>query len=117
MSLMKALWSRVVSCYDDTMFRMACLFLLSALPALADEPHRDAAAAECYCTGSRGERIELGETICLKVGGRDFLAQCQMSLNVPMWRDLRTGCVTSFRDDPVNPAQHPLQSRAVDAHI
>jgi len=39
---------------------------------------------DCYCTDSGGQRIELGESICLQVGGRMFTAQCQMSLNVPM---------------------------------
>jgi hypothetical protein len=42
---------------------------------------------DCYCTDSSGARIELGESICLQVGGRMFTAQCQMSLNVPMWRE------------------------------
>ena len=39
---------------------------------------------ECYCTDKTGSRVELGQTICLEVGGRMFMAQCQMSLNVPM---------------------------------
>lgn len=99
------------------MLRITCLIYLVALPALADVTYPGGRTVECYCTGTRGERVELGETICLHVGGRDFLAQCQMSLNVPMWRDLRTGCVTSSRRNGVDPLHHPLQSRAVDAHI
>ena len=43
---------------------------------------------DCYCTDTKGGRIELGETICLQVDGRMFMAQCQMSLNVPMWRKI-----------------------------
>ncbi|MEM6897243.1 MAG: hypothetical protein AAF576_07660 [Pseudomonadota bacterium] len=50
---------------------------------------------DCYCTDSTGARVELGETICLSVDGREFLAQCQMSLNNPMWREMQSGCVTS----------------------
>ena len=99
------------------MKRIAALVCVLALPAHADATYPSGKAVDCYCTNSSGDRIELGETICLQVGGRDFLAQCQMSLNVPMWRDLRTGCVTSSGLSGVDAPQHPLQSRAVDAHI
>lgn len=40
-------------------------------------------------------RVELGQRICLVVDGRMFMAECQMSLNVPMWRELGEGCLTS----------------------
>ena len=50
---------------------------------------------DCYCTDTKGGRIELGETICLQVDGRMFMAQCQMSLNVPMWREVQQGCLSS----------------------
>jgi len=33
--------------------------------------------------------------ICLQVDGRMFMAQCQMSLNVPMWREVSEGCLSS----------------------
>ena len=42
-----------------------------------------------------GSRVELGQTICLQVDGRMFMAQCQMSLNVPMWRETQDGCLSS----------------------
>lgn len=50
---------------------------------------------DCYCTDTQGARVELGETICLFVDGRMFMAQCQMSLNVPMWREVQKGCLSS----------------------
>ncbi|MFY9210599.1 MAG: hypothetical protein WAO69_05680 [Aestuariivita sp.] len=50
---------------------------------------------DCYCTDTGGARVELGETICLQVDGRMFMAQCQMSLNVPMWREVSQGCLSS----------------------
>ncbi|MDQ2093227.1 hypothetical protein [Rhodalgimonas zhirmunskyi] len=56
---------------------------------------------DCYCTDSSGGRIELGESICLQVDGRMFTAQCQMSLNVPMWRELQDGCLNSNLRYPV----------------
>jgi hypothetical protein len=50
---------------------------------------------DCYCTDKNGARVELGETRCLNVGGRVFMARCEMSLNVPTWRDQKLSCVTS----------------------
>ena len=50
---------------------------------------------DCYCTDKSGARVELGEMICLQVDGRMFMAQCQMSLNVPMWREVQEGCLSS----------------------
>lgn len=50
---------------------------------------------DCYCTDTQGARVELGQEICLYVGGRAFMALCDMSLNVPIWRDTGRGCMTS----------------------
>lgn len=50
---------------------------------------------DCYCTDATGDRVELGDLICLQVDGRMFTAQCQMSLNNPMWREITDGCVSS----------------------
>ena len=46
---------------------------------------------DCYCT-NRGERVEIGNTACLKVNGHSFLARCYMSLNNPAWRKLDESC-------------------------
>ena len=76
---------------------MARLVLaLALLPtALAADATIGGQTVDCYCTDKTGSRIELGETICLEVDGRMFTAQCQMSLNVPMWRELNDGCLSS----------------------
>ncbi|MEM6479070.1 MAG: hypothetical protein AAF841_13780 [Pseudomonadota bacterium] len=50
---------------------------------------------DCYCGGSQGERFEMGDVTCFTISGRTFTAQCQMSLNTPMWRELSEGCVIS----------------------
>ena len=50
---------------------------------------------DCYCTDRTGQRVELGDSICLVVDGRVFLARCEMSLNNPIWRELSDGCLTS----------------------
>jgi hypothetical protein len=67
--------------------------LTCAAPALADVKSGDR-TIDCFCTDSSGDRIELGQSICLQVDGRIFTAQCQMSLNVPMWREMEDGCLT-----------------------
>ncbi len=95
MSLMEGLWSRAASCYDWTMRRIIFLSALMALPAAADVTSPSGKTVDCYCTDRNRNRIELGETICLQVDGRMFMAQCQMSLNVPMWREVQEGCLSS----------------------
>ncbi|MDU8926554.1 hypothetical protein RXV86_04065 [Alisedimentitalea sp. MJ-SS2] len=83
---------------------------LAAFPALADIQN-NGKTIDCYCTDSTGGRVDLGEKICLHVDGKMFTAQCQMSLNVPMWRKVEDGCTTSQLLEP------RLQSVPVDAHI
>jgi hypothetical protein len=94
--------------------KLLCLaLLLTAAPALADVTYPSGKPVECYCTDRTGGRVELGETICLHVDGRMFMAQCQMSLNVPMWREVQKGCLSSSLER----GNQPLQSLGVDAHI
>ncbi|MFN3208914.1 MAG: hypothetical protein ACE369_07930 [Roseovarius sp.] len=69
-----------------------CILLFAVAPVLASAQGK---TVECYCTDKSGARVEMGETICLQVDGRSFMAQCQMSLNVPMWRKVSDGCLSS----------------------
>ena len=55
----------------------------------------------------------MGQTICLQVDGRMFMAQCQMSLNVPMWREMQQECFTSSLERPFQ----LLQSRGIAPEI
>ncbi len=55
---------------------------------------------DCYCTDKSGARVDLGEIRCLDVDGRQFLAQCQMSLNVPMWREVQANCLSAELQAP-----------------
>ncbi|HAR53162.1 MULTISPECIES: hypothetical protein [Roseovarius] len=87
--------------------------LLLAPPALADATY-NGKTVDCYCTDSRGDRQELGDMICLQVDGKMFMAQCQMSLNVPMWRKISDGCLSSAL--PETPAPFP-DTGGVDAKI
>lgn len=77
------------------MLRTVVLLVLLATPTLADVKAPSGKAVECYCTDTQGLRVSLGETTCLTVNGRSFIAQCDMSLNVPIWRDTGQGCLSS----------------------
>ena len=77
------------------MKRLILLTCLVSMPAVADVTSPSGRTVECYCTDRQRNRIELGETICMQVDGRMFMAQCQMSLNVPMWREVQQGCLSS----------------------
>ncbi len=76
------------------MKRLALIALALCTPALADV-NSGGRTIECYCTDSNGGRVELGQEICLHVGGRAFMALCDMSLNNPAWRDTGRGCLSS----------------------
>ena len=80
------------------MKQLIFLSCLLATPALADVAAPGGKTIDCYCTDTQGLRVELGEVICLTVGGRAFMAQCDMSLNVPMWRETGQGCLSSQRE-------------------
>ncbi len=85
-----------LACAKLIVMKRFTLFLtLLATPGLADYIGPDGKTRDCYCTDTSGSRIELGEMICLQVDGRMFTAQCQMSLNVPMWREVQEGCLSS----------------------
>lgn len=84
---------------------------LAATPVFSDVTSPAGKTVDCYCTDSKGGRVELGETICLQVDGRIFMAQCQMSLNVPMWREVSRGCLSSELRQPA------LDPRPVDPHV
>lgn len=97
-------------CYHHDMKRALIPFLLVAFPALADVTSPSGKTVDCYCTDSSGSRIELGQTICMQVDGRMFMAQCQMSLNVPMWREMQTGCLSSsIAPDAHGPMSSPVE--------
>lgn len=79
------------------MLKLILSILISAvaLPVIADVTAPSGRTIDCFCTDKSGSRVELGEYICLRVDGRMFMAQCQMSLNVPMWREISPGCLSS----------------------
>jgi hypothetical protein len=93
------------------MKRVLFLVALCTAPAFADVVGPGGKTVDCYCTDSNGARVDLGETICLQVDGRMFMAQCQMSLNVPIWREVSAGCLNSELREPA------FDPGPVDAHV
>lgn len=87
--------------------------IVMALPfaGQADVTSPNGKTVDCYCTDKSGARVELGQMTCLQVDGRMFMAQCQMSLNVPMWREVAQGCLSSKLRQPA------LYSAPVDTKI
>lgn len=71
------------------------LLMLIATPFLADVIGPGGKLRDCCCTDSAGGRVELGDIICPHVDGRMFMAQCQMSLHLPIRREVQQGCLSS----------------------
>jgi len=47
---------------------------------------------ECYCTGSKGERVEVGDLACLTIGSRQMTSRCEKVRNLVIWRHQSEGC-------------------------
>lgn len=89
---------------------------LTALPAFADVTGPGGKVLDCYCTDTQGARVEMDEEICLVVGGRAFIARCEMSLNNPIWRDTGRACVSSSLA-PFEPFEPARDAGGVDPEI
>ncbi|MEM9047858.1 MAG: hypothetical protein AAGC92_03985 [Pseudomonadota bacterium] len=52
------------------------------------------AHAACFCRDSAGAQVRVGETACLIINGKSYLALCDMarSQNNTTWRRQREGC-------------------------
>lgn len=79
--------------------------------ALADVIAPDGRVIECFCTDRYGDRHEIGDIICLSVGGRSYMAKCVMAQNVPFWRDQNMGCLSSELKTPL-PISRPTRNLA-----
>jgi hypothetical protein len=79
----------------DTMRFLFVLLALTPGTLMAEVKGQNGKVTACYCTDRNGARVEMGQSICLQVDGRMFTAQCQMSLNNPMWREIQEGCLSS----------------------
>ena len=96
--------------------RAVLILLALGAPAAADVS-AGGRTIPCYCTDSRGERVDLGREVCLVVDGRAFMARCEMALNNPAWRDTGAGCVSSGLERGAQPRGPALEPGAVDAEV
>jgi hypothetical protein len=62
---------------------------LGALQSVAAGGH---SPADCHCRINGNAEAPLGDIACLRVGEREYTAQCTMSQNNPSWRFIRDGC-------------------------
>jgi hypothetical protein len=70
---------------------LACILPVAFLLVAAAQ----ADAHNCTCRNRDGLRYKLGQTACLNVDGRRFLARCEMKLNVSSWTKVDDGCPVS----------------------
>ena len=99
------------------MRKLLPLLVFAALPAQADVFGPGGKVIECYCTDTQGARVEIGEEICLFVDGRAFMALCDMSLNVPIWRDTGAGCLSSRAEPQLQFSKPAVKSLPVQTPI
>ena len=99
------------------MKKLALIVAVLATPLQADVVGPGGKVIDCYCTDKTGSRVELGQSICLNVNGRRFTARCEMSLNVPMWREQRDGCVSSQLIERFQRLEPAANARLVHAKI
>ncbi|MEL6585733.1 MAG: hypothetical protein AAFY65_08270 [Pseudomonadota bacterium] len=76
------------------MRRLALATLLALFPLVTATSAQSGKTVDCYCTDASGQRVELGQQTCLNINGRQFMARCDMSLNVPIWRDTGNDCLS-----------------------
>ena len=115
MSFIQRVWSRAPRVIGCTMRPLILIAALTVTPLTASaDGAMGGTSVDCYCTDTTGSRIEIGEMTCLHVDGKTFMAQCQMALNVPIWRKVSDGCVMSSLPQRVQPTLH---ARLVDAHV
>lgn len=81
-----------------------CAGLAASAPVLASdalvrpETATGISYPEYFCT-NRGERVDIDEYSCLNIDGKTFQAQCDISLNDPMWRLTGEACETEVTSD------------------
>ncbi len=75
-------------------------------------------AYDYFCTGSDGERHELGEVLCLTSSScQIWLAKCDMSLNNPTWRKVQDGCPVASWIERIHALQPGFYSSPVHTTI
>ncbi len=89
------------------------IIIFTNIAFVASSEETKVKAPDCYCTDKEGKRIELGTMVCMKVDHRNFIARCEMSLNNPMWREIKQGCLSSS-NQPSNQVDPLLDTQFID---
>lgn len=68
--------------------------MVALVPVLAGTSSGASFATDpiCTCRNKDGSKLELGQTACIRVGDKAYLARCEKELNVMTWRKLRDAC-------------------------
>ena len=99
---------RYITCMRTLIIAALCIALTPAVAPAGEElkitpvqgggeyrppkPKKGFRYPDCFCTDSKGQRVEIGRTSCLQIGSQSFLAKCGMSLNNPIWRRVEDKC-------------------------
>ncbi len=79
---------------------IAIAVLIPSFAFAQDAPSRNAQlyqpqpGVEYFCTDRDGERVELGQVVCITASCMTWMARCEMAgnNNLAMWRKLQDGC-------------------------
>ena len=116
--------------YTRSMLRLV-IFLLWLPGTLAAQQADSAAEAatpgtysrfegvEYYCRDGDGNRVELGQVICIRASCQSWMARCEMSANnnLAMWRKLQDGCPGASLRGRIERLQPALDALAVHTQI
>lgn len=104
------------------MLRLVSILILVPSFALAGKlvtpnaanPYPELPGNEFFCTGSTGERYEIGEVICIAASCQVWMAKCERSNNLPMWRKTMDGCPGASLFDRFRQTEPALMSSPKD---
>jgi len=117
---------RVESPYIEDMKRLLALVLILPALAHAQDNHKDFSelyppmkGVEYYCTDSTGQRVDLGNIICITASCTTWMARCEMSANnnLALWRKLQDGCPGATLLDRVKRLQPAAQTGAIHPKV
>lgn len=84
-----------------------------------ESPYRPMENWDYYCTDGTGNRVEIGEVICITASCLSWTARCEMAANnnLAMWRKLQDGCPGASLLYRIERLQPGLDPGAVHAEI
>lgn len=108
------------------MKRLIALALIVPALAYAQDNHKEFSelyppmkGVEYYCTDSTGQRVDLGNIICITASCTTWMARCEMSANnnLARWRKLQDGCPGATLLDRLQRLQPAVDAGAVHPKV